>query len=113
MEYLTPIVTVQEVADDQRYGLEEENLIEAAILASQALLYNANAFHKFNPLTKLTIRLMVGYWLENRDNMGFDFKSTEHLPFSITSMINSLRFWGDGNPNNYPVIDESEVSPNG
>ena len=105
MDYLIPVVTVKEIMDDQRYGTEEENLIETAILASQALLYNANAFYMHNPLTRLTIRLMVGYWLENRDNMGFDFKSTEHLPFSITAMINSLRFWGDSN--------ESEVSPNG
>lgn len=112
MEYLTPVVTFQEVADDQRYGTEEKNLIEGAILASQALLYNAKAFHPSNPLTKLTVRLMVGYWLENRDNMGFDFKNTEHLPFSITSMINSLRFWGDGYPNgdNDP---KTEVNPNG
>ena len=93
MDYLIPVVTVKEIMDDQRYGAEEENLIEIGILASQALLYNAGAFIHDNPITPIVIRLMVGYWLENRDNMGFDFKTTEHLPFSLSAMINSLRYW--------------------
>lgn len=93
-DYTTILVPVQTIADDQRYSDEEHDLIEAGILASQALLYNANAFRPNNPMTPLVIRLMVGYWLENRDSMGFDFKSTENLPMSITAMINSLKYWG-------------------
>ena len=94
INYLRPLVEAQTIADDQRYADTEHDLIKVGVLATQALLYNAGAFKPDNPMTPMVIRLIVGYWLENRDNMGFDFKSTEHLPFSITAMINSLRYWG-------------------
>lgn len=96
ISYLTPIVTEQEVADAQRYDLSsEQDLITSMILGSQALLYNAGAWQPGNPLTKTTVHLIVGHWLENRDLMGVDYKSIDKLPIGITSMINSLRYWGD------------------
>ena len=86
------IVSPEEIAQAQRYDEEEYQFIESWILGAQQMLDNAGAFDRDNPLCKVVVHLIVGFWLENRDQMSYDFKNIEHLPVSITSLINSLRF---------------------
>lgn len=95
-DYLSLLVTAQEVADAQRYDFDDEvDFITTLIKGAQALLYNAGAWKPDNPLTKTAIHLIVGHWLENRDLMGPDYKSVDKLPIGITAVINSIRYWGD------------------
>lgn len=95
-DFLEPLVSVQEVADAQRYDADDEReFIESLIIGSQALLFNAGAWRSENPMTKVAIHLIVGHWLENRDLMGFDYKTIDRLPIGIQALINSLRFWSD------------------
>lgn len=86
------LVKPEEIAQAQRYDEEEYAFIQSLILGAQQLLKNAGAFDSNNPLCKVTIHLIVGFWLENRDQMSYDFKNIESLPISITSLVNSLRF---------------------
>ena len=88
--WVEPIVDAKEIMDEQRYTEDELPTIRSFILSAQSYLYNAGAFDPNNPLTILAIKLMVGHWLENRDSMGYDYKSTHDLPIGITSIINSI-----------------------
>ena len=90
------LITPEEVAQAQRYDEEEYPFIESLILGAQQLLKTAGAFVPSNPLCKVTIHLIVGYWLENRDQMSYDFKNIESLPVSITALINVIRFNNEG-----------------
>lgn len=95
-----PVVEASALADELRYTPDEVPLIEDMILGAQSLLYNADVFVTENPMVKTVIRLIVGFWLENREGMTSDNRSIESLPFGVTAMINSLRFYrkvGDEN----------------
>ncbi|WP_028124733.1 head-tail connector protein [Eremococcus coleocola] len=93
MDFITPIISVELVADSQRYTEDEYPTIERYIKGAQSLLFKAGAFHPEDPLTVTAIEMIVGHWLENRDLMGFDFKSVDALPIGITAVINVLRFY--------------------
>lgn len=100
LAWTTPIVDPKEVMDEQRYSEDELPTIRSFILSAQSYLYNADAFHPENPLTILAVKLIVGHWLENRDSMGYEYKSTRDLPIGITSIVNSLSHYvirGDDN----------------
>lgn len=92
MDFITPIVTPAEIADAQRYGSDEHETIKRYIMGSQSLLFKAGAFNPEDPLTGTAVEMIVGHWLENRDLMGYDFKSIESLPIALTAVINALRF---------------------
>lgn len=91
--YLTPIVKSEDIANEQRYDLEEIPFIDSLVLGAQALLFNAGAFKPNNPLTITVIKMIVGFWLENREGMTSDNRSVEGLPFGITAMITSLVYF--------------------
>lgn len=92
MSYKDLLVTVEEVADAFRYDESEYPYIEHLILSAQTYLYNAGSFDPDNPMTVNAIFAFCGEALENRDGMGYDYKNTQHLHSSMTSLINSLRF---------------------
>lgn len=92
MDFKQPIVTVEEVANAFRYDETEYPFIEQLILSAQTYLYNAGSFDPNNPMTKQAILAFCGEALENRDGMGYDYKNTQHLHSSMTSLINSLRY---------------------
>lgn len=91
--FTVPIIDPQVVADHHRYSDEDLNDVKRAILATQAYLYNADAWVPGNPLVEQVVILMVGHFLENRDLMNVDGKNLEKLPYSVTGMIDSLRFF--------------------
>lgn len=93
VDYLTPIVTAKEIADEQRYGEEEYENIKGLVLASQALLFNAQAFIPDNPLTAYAVKAIVGHWLENRDHMNYDYKSVMRNSVGLTSIITTLQYF--------------------
>lgn len=92
MIYLTPIVEPEDVAEIHRFSEEEVPFVKQSILAAQALLHNAGAFHVDNPMTPLVVVMLVGHWLENRDAMNYDYKHANDLPYSLKSMITSLQY---------------------
>lgn len=92
-EYLIPLVEAEDIADQQRYGEDELPFIRSLVLGAQSLLFNAEAFVADNPLTEVTIMLIVGHWLENRDGMNYDYRNVNTLPFNVQSMVNTLRFY--------------------
>ncbi|WP_273478273.1 head-tail connector protein [Ignavigranum ruoffiae] len=105
---MTPIVSVEDVANAFRYDETEYPYIEMLILSAQRYLYNAGAFSPSDKRTEDAIYTYVGISLENRDGMGYDYKNTEHLSSSLTSLINSLR-----HTPNVPIKQPpSEVSDN-
>lgn len=106
--YLTPIVKSEDIANEQRYDSDEIPFIDSLVLGAQALLFNAGAFKPSNPLTKTVIKLMVGFWLENREGMASDNRSIEALPFGITAMIVSLSCFVE--PKEGGVVDEKSES---
>lgn len=91
-EYEIPILSTEEVAQAFRYDEDEHKFIETLILSAQKYLYHAGAFDPEDDRTKNAIYAFVGASLENRDGMGYDYKNTEHLNSSSTSLINSLRY---------------------
>ncbi|MBK0347891.1 phage gp6-like head-tail connector protein [Aerococcaceae bacterium zg-ZJ1578] len=95
--FTVPIIDPQIVADHHRYTDEDLGDVERAILASQVYLYNADAWKPNNPLVEQVIVLLVGHFLENRDLMNVDGKNLESLPYSVTGMIDSLRFFREVN----------------
>lgn len=96
LDHKTCIVPPTEVADAHRYSIEDEGpFIKTTILGAQSLLKVAGAWKPEDPMCKTAILMIVGHWLENRDLMSYDFKSTRNLPISIQSIINALRFGVD------------------
>jgi len=91
-EYMTPIIDSSLIMESMRYNPEEKEFIERLVLGAQALLYNAGAFSKDSPLCKIVVEFIVGFWLENRDSMNYDYKNVKSLPMSVQSMITSLQY---------------------
>ena len=101
-EFMTPVLSAEQLADDFRYGEDEIKNIEDLVLGAQALLNNAGAFKPHDPMTKVAVKLIVGHWLENRDSMNYDYKEANKLPYSLKAIIHSLQYLPD------KVVDSNE-----
>ena len=103
------IVTPEEILVQQRYEEEELPFIKDLILGAEFFLYNAGAYKPKLPATKITVSLMVGFWLDNRDSNYTDFVKIGDFPLGIASMITSLQY-ADGelvNPVEVSSIEKS------
>lgn len=91
-DYLAPIVTAEEILAIHRYNPEEIPFVKDLVLGAQALLHNAGAWKPSNKMTKVAVELIVGYWLENRDSMNFEYRAVENLPIAVQGVIYSLQY---------------------
>ena len=90
--FVKPLVEPQEVADEQRFDEEELPIIKSYILGAQAMLIGAKAFDANSPITSIVIKLIVGYWLENRDGTSETAHKIDFLPAYILGLINQLKY---------------------
>lgn len=88
-----PLLDAELLKDDLGYFDESNDMVKDMILGAQFFLANAGAFREDNPMTKVVVRLMVGHWLENRDQMNYDYRDLGQFPASMQAMITSLQYW--------------------
>ena len=86
------LVKPEEILIEQRYEEEELPFIKALCLGAEAFLYTNDSFKPDNPLTVVVIKLMVGFWLDNRDLNHTEFVKVVNFPLGISSLITSIKY---------------------
>lgn len=86
------LITAQELADAQHYSEDELETIETLILGAEAFLKGAGAYHPDNDLSKVAVILIVGNWLQNREQDYTDYRDVNDFPIAIRGIITQLQY---------------------
>lgn len=86
------LITAQEIADAQHYDADELDTIGTFILGAEAFLKGAGAYHPDNDLTKIAVILIVGNWLQNREQDYAEYKNVKDFPIAVRGIITQLQY---------------------
>lgn len=86
------LITAKELADAQHYDESEHETIQMFIDGAEAFLQGAGAYHIDNPLTRTAVILIVGNWLQNREQDYTDYRSVKDFPIAIRGIITQLQY---------------------
>ncbi len=89
---MSSLITAEELANAQHYDESEHDTIQMFIDGAEAFLEGAGAFHIDNPLTRTAIILIVGNWLQNREQDYTDYRSVKDFPIAIRGIIAQLQY---------------------
>lgn len=91
------LVSPEEILTIHRYEDEEIPFITDLIIGAEFFLYTAGAYKPDNPMTKVVVELIVGFWLDNRESNYTDYIKIGQFPLGMQSLITSLQFAREGN----------------
>lgn len=91
------LVNPEELLTIHRYEDEELPFITDLIIGAEHFLYTAGAYKPENPMTKVVIELMVGFWLDNRESNYTDYVKIGQFPIGMQSLITSLQYARESN----------------